>query len=490
MSQPWKKQWPRIGARGRRSYVVGFYDHERRERTRTFATATGVGGASEWMSDYRAAERRGADSLRRFLLDLDAQEANVAEGRMLGEVIELYFCLDADPKLDGGLAEQTFHGYRTSANCHLLGRPVRNHKHQVIGRHAYAVWVSKQPASAFNEPRAPRELRERMRQAGQPQTKIKETWKVLSAILSWAAGSHDVPEVHTNGCLMANERTTNRRRSVRARGCGGAQRDKRKTGRVANWALSPKAVEAIRYEMLHTSNCSKLIAARDAVIVSLQYGYALRNQEVFALRFHDIHEDVAEVMEVLTWGGLSEFGKTPKSTERRCDTPGLVWADVLQWRSLLRAHGFPALDHDFVIPGNLAGDRWGVLDERTGAVHLSLNQCKKWGPRHFSPAVERAARREGLAAILGATPYALRRGGISARLRSVDAQTVKSQCGTSLRMLDKHYSFDIDDLRRYGPVPLNDVWSDARRELKASAPPPPSTTSAVTPERPKLALVA
>jgi hypothetical protein len=443
MSQPWKKQWPRIGAR-RRSYVVGFYDHERRERTRTFTTATGVGGAGEWMNDYRAAERRGDDSLRRFLLDLDAREANVAEGRMLGEVIELYFSLDADPKLDGGLAEQTFRGYRTSANCHLLGRPVRNHKRQVVGRHAYAVWVSKQPASAFNEPHAPRELRERMRQAGQPQTKIKETWKVLSAILSWAAGSHDVPEVHTNGCLRANERTTNRRRSVRARGCGGAQRDKRKTGRVPSWALSPRAVEAIRYEMLHSSKCSELIAARNAVIVS---------------------------------------------TERRCDTPGLVWADVLQWRALLRAHGFPALDHDFVIP-NLARQDYGVLDECTGAVHLSVNQCKKWGPKHFKPAVERATRREGLEAIAGATPYALRRGGISARLRSVDAQTVKSQCGTSLRMLDKHYSFDIDDLRRYGPVPLNDVWSDARQELESNPPPPPTALAGVAPERPKLALVA
>lgn len=489
MSQPWKKQWPRIGKRGRRSYVVGFYDHDGRERTRTFATASGVGGASEWMSDYRAAERRGTDSLRRFLLDLDAQELNVAEGRMLGDVIELYFCLDADPKLDGGLAEQTFYGYRTSANCHLLGRPVHNHRRQVIGRNAYAVWVSKQPASAFNEPDAPRELRERMRQAGQPATKIKETWKVLSAILSWAAGSHDVPEVHTNGCLMANERTVNRRRSVRARGSGGAQREKRKTGKVPNWALSPRAVEAIRYEMLHSSKCSELVARRNAMVVSLQYGYQLRNQEVFAVRFIDINEDFAEIMEVLTWGGLSEFGKTPKSTERRCNTPPLLWADLQEWRAALRAHGHPARDHDFVIPGDVTGKGHGVLDERTGAVHLSVNQCKKWGPRYFKPAVAKAAKREGLEAIRGATPYAMRRGGISARLRAVDAQTVKSECGTSLRMLDKHYSFDIDELRRYGPVPLNDVWSDAREQLAGETPSLALARAAVL-ERPELRLVA
>lgn len=485
MSQPWKKQWPRIGKGGRRSYVIGFYDHERRERTRTFATAGGVGGAGEWMSGYRAAERHGVESLRRFLLDLDAREANVAEGRVLGDVIELYFSLDADPKLDGGLAEQTFRGYRTTANCHLLGRTVRNHKRQPVGRHPYAVWVSNQPASKFNEPDAPRELRERMRQAGQPQTKVKETWKVLSAILSWAAGSYDVPEIHTNGCLMANERAVNRRRSVRARGCGGAQRDKRKTGKVPSWALAPRAIEAIRHEMLNSSLCTELVARRNAIVVSLQYGYALRNQEVFALRFADIREDFAEVMEVLTWGGLSEFGKTPKSTERRCETPPLVWADVCEWRAFLRAHGYPARDQDFVIAGDLTGDGYGVLDQRTGAVHLSINQCKKWGPKYFKPAVAKAAQREGLEAILGATPYAMRRGGISARLRSVDAQTVKSECGTSLRMLDKHYSFDIDDLRRYGPVPLNDVWSAARQEIQATARASEQPTAP-----PKLALAA
>jgi hypothetical protein len=120
---------------------------------------------------------------------------------------------------------------------------------------------------------------------------------------------------------------------------------------------------------------------------------------------------------------------------------------------------------------------------------LSLNQCKKWGPKYFKAAVVKAAKREGLATILGATPYAMRRGGISARLRAVDAQTVKSECGTSLRMLDKHYSFDIDELRRYGPVPLNEVWSDARDEIAAQTPPPAPPRAAVL-ERPKLKLVA
>ena len=78
MARPWPKRsaWPRVGKRGRRSYVVGFYDHDKRERTRTFPTAR---HARAWMDDYITAERRGRDTLRRFLLDLDAKEANQVE---------------------------------------------------------------------------------------------------------------------------------------------------------------------------------------------------------------------------------------------------------------------------------------------------------------------------------------------------------------------------------------------------------------------------
>jgi hypothetical protein len=47
------------------------------------------------MDDYITAERRGRESLRRFLLDLDAKEANEREERSIGEVLELYLqCAD------------------------------------------------------------------------------------------------------------------------------------------------------------------------------------------------------------------------------------------------------------------------------------------------------------------------------------------------------------------------------------------------------------
>jgi hypothetical protein len=92
MARPWRKRWPYVGKNGRRSYVVGFYDHDRVERCRTFPSAR---HARAWMDDYITAERRGRESLRRFLLDLDAKEANEIEARTIGEVLQLYLKVNA-----------------------------------------------------------------------------------------------------------------------------------------------------------------------------------------------------------------------------------------------------------------------------------------------------------------------------------------------------------------------------------------------------------
>ncbi len=84
------------------------------------------------------------------------------------------------------------------------------------------------------------------------------------------------------------------------------------------------------------------------------------------------------------------------------------------------------------------------------------------GAKFFTPAVKKVAKRPEFAAIVGATPYSMRRGGISVRLRAEDPQTVAKDCGTSLRMLDERYAFAIDDLRRFGPRPFNEEWAAAR----------------------------
>jgi hypothetical protein len=71
-----------------------------RESTKSFPSAR---HAREWMRDYITAERRERDSLRRFLLDLDAKEANEAEGRTIAEIVELFLATDAHPRNQEGL---------------------------------------------------------------------------------------------------------------------------------------------------------------------------------------------------------------------------------------------------------------------------------------------------------------------------------------------------------------------------------------------------
>jgi len=72
MARPWPKRsaWPYVCKNGRKSYTVGFYDHDKRERSRSFPS---LRHARAWMDDYVTAGRRGRDSLRRFLLDLDGE---------------------------------------------------------------------------------------------------------------------------------------------------------------------------------------------------------------------------------------------------------------------------------------------------------------------------------------------------------------------------------------------------------------------------------
>jgi len=125
MARPWPKRslWPYVAKSGRRSYAIGFYGHDKRERSRSFPT---VRHARAWMSDYVTAERRGRESLRRFLCDLDAKDANAAEeARTIAEVLELYLALDAHPGNEGGLAPSTYERYEWAIARHILGKPRR-----------------------------------------------------------------------------------------------------------------------------------------------------------------------------------------------------------------------------------------------------------------------------------------------------------------------------------------------------------------------------
>ena len=464
MARPWRKRsaWPYVAMSGKRSYRVGFYDHDKRERTKSFPSAR---HAREWMYDYIAAERRGRNSLRRFLLDLDAEVANEVEGRTIAEIVELFLETDAHPRNEEGLAPVTYADYTAVLDSHLLGKPRRTRgSRRRVPAAPYAVVIAATPAEHFNRPQAPRAWREQMRQAGVPSSTRIRAWRALSSALSWASASALVPEIETNGCRLAKEPVISRRRSARRGGTGYAPAAPPRT--LASWALSPQAVEAIRAQMLRCGERGNaLLTHRDATIVSLQYGLATRNQETWGLRWSSIDAYFAWVTEVISYGRLEHWGKTAMSTRKHTAIPSILREDLQQWRRALVDSGHPARDVDFIIPGDLTGAEQGVRDPATGAAHLSRTQAKKWVQTRFKPAVLALAMRTEFASILGATPYALRRGGISLRLRTEDPQIVASECGTSLKMLSDHYSFPIEDLRHHELRPADVEWRVAREAL-------------------------
>ena len=76
------------------------------------------------------------------------------------------------------------------------------------------------------------------------------------------------------------------------------------------------------------------------------------------------------------------------------------------WRGGGRLHerGYPTRGVDFIIPGDLAGEGFGIRDPQTGACHMTGNQAQKWGPRYMTPAVNSVADNyDGYASLRGAT---------------------------------------------------------------------------------------
>src|SRR5450759_763204 len=138
----------------------------------------------------------------------------------IGEVLELYLAVNAHPRNEGGLAPSTYERYVSTVNRHLLGRPRRRSHDGSLPPTPYALALSTVPAVHFNEPQAPRAWRAQMMREGVPKPTRDHAWGVLSAALSWAAASQLVPEIQTNGAILANEPRVNHRRSARRGGTG------------------------------------------------------------------------------------------------------------------------------------------------------------------------------------------------------------------------------------------------------------------------------
>jgi hypothetical protein len=142
-------------------------------------------------------------------------------------VLELYLQVNAHPSNEGGLAPTTYERYEETINRHLRGRPRRHAKGGTLTPKPYALAVAVVPAASFNGPQAPRAWREQMLREGASKATRERAGSVLSAALSWASSSHLAPEIEINGCSLASEPRSNKRRSLRSGGTGYAPAPRR-----------------------------------------------------------------------------------------------------------------------------------------------------------------------------------------------------------------------------------------------------------------------
>jgi hypothetical protein len=161
-----------------------------------------------------------ARSLRRFLLDLDAKDANDLDARTIGQVLVLYLAVNAHPRNEGGLAPSTYERYESIVGRHMQGEPRPRGGSRLAPATAWGTALASVAAVRFNGPQAPSAWREQMLREGVPKPARGQAWRVLSAALSWAAASQLVPEIEINGCRLATEPRGNKRRSLRAGGTG------------------------------------------------------------------------------------------------------------------------------------------------------------------------------------------------------------------------------------------------------------------------------
>jgi integrase len=467
MREPWKKHggWPYEGRRGK-SWQLGYRDHDGRVRSKSFKTKT---AAETWGREYVDAERR--NRLRDFLLGSDAPEAR-PDTTPIGELIGEWLATDAHPDSVGGLARNSWDTYRSIASRHIIGNPVEQHLTKtgetveiepaikLLGQNGgYA--IGHLPVADFGSADILKRWVQGMRAAGVSRATEAKAWTVISSALSWAVEDDGWPLL-INGCLTMQRRRGMRRASRRAgtgatrQGAPGKRRDD-----LPSWALSPVAVERIRLVMLErVQQRSSLLAVRDATAVSVQYGLGMRNQDIWALSFGDVAGRRATVREVLSHGAL-DAGKTEGATgrSRRPPIDALLADDLAAWRSALAAHGYSTAADEFLLRGDLAGH--GARD-----AHMSGSQAHTWPRRYFAPAVRTVAQEwpDEHREIIGATPYSLRRGMISLRIRAgEDRQAIAKQCGTSVEMLERSYSFAIEDLEDEGPRPAAEERIRARR---------------------------
>lgn len=444
MAKPWKRRpWPRTNSNGSRSYILGYRDHLGKTRSKSFPSA---GEAASWLRDYVRAERR--NLLRDFLLGSDVNAITNAPEIPLREVVLDWLANDADPDVEEGLARATFDTYRSTARKHILGDPVYNRSGRLMrGRTPYA--IGDLPASNFAEAKAVVHWLNAMKRAGVGESVRRMALAVLSAALSWAIESEDYG-IAANGCRGLVRDRKRRRSSYRAG--TGAKPARSSIESIPHRFLLPEAVERIRMAMLTDMTVDPTTALRNATLVSVQSAAQLRNQEAWGLRWVCPGQDGSLTLrEVLTKDGL-DTGKTAGSARETAPSQ-LVADDLAEYREFLCERGLPPTGFTFIFPG-------AHVDG-----HMTYDQAKTWSDKYFKPAVRRvAAEHPHLRDILGATPYSLRRGGMTLRVRAgEDRQVVARTCGTSVEMLERHYQAALPGFGHEPPRPAEEERRAARQ---------------------------
>lgn len=450
VKRPWRTQpWPKILADGKtKRYVMAYRDHEGVTRS-AGASFRSIKASNDWADAYEDATRYGR--LREFLLGPDKLRDPRVD-MTLGEMMADWLAIDADPLVDGGLGAATFESFKAIANKHIIGNELRDRKDaRKVTRARVDYAIGDELVTSFNDGGVISVWLDGMRKAKVSASVQQRAWAVLSSALDWAVRRGDYP-LSVNGCKTLTRKRTERRASRRKSNTAARVRAARRAA-PANWALSPEAVQRIRWIIVHDPQFAgrrEIDRWRDATIVQMQYDLGDRNQETLGPRWADYDLVAGELVhaDVVSMDGLGE-GKVSGAT-RRTPIPPTAVAVLADWRKRAAAAGIPTGGSDFVIPGS------------ADAGHFTSAQSKRLGQKFFRPAAGLVAdAHPHLADIRGATLYALRRGSISLRLRAGDAaDKVAEDCGTSEQMLGAHYKFALEAFKADGPID-----ADAERQV-------------------------
>ena len=395
---------------GEQRFSVGYTDETGRSRTRGgFRARKGKAGCDQWIAQYRVAEAQGLSALARFLNDaVRGPGPNRGQEPLLDEVMARWL-YESRPESNDGLATSTYISYLQTYRKHI--RPL----------------LGDRPISDFERAAPAVELRGHLTAAGIGNPTITRSRAVLSSCVAWAAENEIIA---ANGVRLMTPR---KRRSTRY--INEPQRRRQRddqSGQEAAKALTPGAAASVVYELRTAPRSTERVRRLDSTMSEFQYLTGCRNQDRYGLRWGDVADGTIEFVEVVSSGRLNS-GKV-RASDRTVPTNPRLELSLSDWRVFLKGEGIPVEWDDFIFPGSAPEG------------HQSEAQIKRWGNKRFKPACRRVAAREPRLARLGdATPYSLRRGHISMRLRGgEDEALVARQCGTSIQMLRNHYQREIE----------------------------------------------